>query len=100
MDFLLIELSIIGDKSKKSYSDERINNWKYLLLASYFCNLRWFVVTDFTNHLSLSLPDKPCGYFFGGAPNPNFCIPSQFVSWSAQPLEAPRETYAFALHNM
>ena len=37
---------------------------------------------------------------FDGAPNPNFCIPSQFVSWSAQPLEAPREAYVFALHDM
>lgn len=36
----LKELSIIDYKSKKSYSDERINNWKSLLLASYFCNER------------------------------------------------------------
>ena len=37
--------------------------------------------------------DKPCDFFFDGAPNPNFCVPSQLVSWSAQPLEPPSETY-------
>nr|DAG94103.1 MAG TPA: hypothetical protein [Crassvirales sp.] len=54
-DYLLKELSIIDYKSKKSYSDERINNWKSLLLASHFCNLRRFVVINATNRLSLSL---------------------------------------------
>ena len=43
--------------------------------------------------------DKPCDFFFDGAPNPNFCVPSQFVSWSAQPLEPPSETYVSALHD-
>ncbi len=35
-----------------------------------------------------------------GAPNLTFCVPSQFVSWSAQPLEPPIETYVSALHDM
>ena len=39
--------------------------------------------------------DKPCGFFFDGAPNPEFCVPSQLVSWSAQPLEPPSETYVY-----
>ena len=33
------------------------------------------------------------------APNPTFCVPSQFVSWSVHPLEPPSETYVFALHD-
>lgn len=33
-------------------------------------------------------------------PSPNFCVPSQFVNWSAQPLEPPSEMYASALHDM
>ena len=28
-------------------------------------------------------------FFCGMLPSPTFCIPSQFVSWSAQPLEPP-----------
>ncbi len=33
-------------------------------------------------------------------PSPNFCVPSQFVNWSAQPLKPPSEMYASALHDM
>ena len=32
--------------------------------------------------------------------NPTFCVPSQFVNWSAQPLEPPSETYVSALHDI
>ena len=42
----MMELSIIDHKDKETYSDERINNWKYLLLASHFCKLRRFAVTS------------------------------------------------------
>ena len=34
------------------------------------------------------------------APNPTFCVPSQFKSWSAHPFEPPSETYVSALHDM
>ena len=99
MDFLLIELSIIDHKSRKSYSNERINNWKSLFGASHFCNFRQFVVTlQIASHCHYL--DKPWVSFLGDAPNPNFCVPSQFVSWSAQPLELPSETYVSALHDM
>ena len=43
---------------------------------------------------------KPCHFFEGSAPNPFFCVLSQLVSWSAQPLEPPSETYVSALHDM
>ncbi|WP_308264037.1 hypothetical protein, partial [Prevotella sp.] len=60
----LKELSIIDYKSKKSYSDEKINNWKSLLLASHSCNLRRFValpqIASNCHYL-----DKPCDFFFG-----------------------------------
>ena len=39
IDFLLIELSITDYKDKESYSDERINHWKSLLLVAHFCNI-------------------------------------------------------------
>ena len=93
----MIESSIIDHKDKESYSDERINHWKYSLLASHFCNLRRFAVSNATNR---HYQDKPCNFFFGDAPNPNFCVPSQFVSWSAQALEPQSETYVSALHDM
>ena len=32
---------------------------------------------------------SPFSFFCGMLPSPTFCIPSQFVSWSAQPLEPP-----------
>ncbi len=32
--------------------------------------------------------------------NPNFCVPSQFINWSALPLEPPSETYVSALHDI
>lgn len=32
-----------------------------------------------------------CPFFFVIAPKPSFFVPSQFVSWSAQPSEPPRE---------
>ena len=41
-----------------------------------------------------------CDFFFGDAPNPNFCVPSQFVSWSAQALQPPSKTYVSVLHDM
>ena len=45
---------------------------------------------------------RDCSYvfLFIGASNPAFCVPSQFVSWSAHPLEPPSETYVSALHDM
>ena len=36
--------------------------------------------------------DIPPPFFFSGAAIPFFFEPSQFVSWSAQPLEPIRET--------
>ena len=56
------EVQLFLCKDKESYSDERINNWKSLLLASHFYNLRRFVVTNATNR---HYQDKPCGFFFG-----------------------------------
>lgn len=32
-------------------------------------------------------------FCFIGVPNPTFCVPSQFVSWSAHSFEPPSETY-------
>ena len=93
----MIVSSIIDHKDKESYSDERTNNWKFLFGASHFCDLRRFAVTNATNR---HYQDKPCGFFFGDAPNPNFCVQSQFVIWSAQALEPPSETYVSALHDM
>ena len=46
------------------------------------------------------ISEKPLGFFLWIAPNPTFCVPSQFVSWSAHPLEPPSETYVSALHDM
>lgn len=43
---------------------------------------------------------SPFSFFCGMLPSPTFCVPSQFVSWSAQPLEPPSETYVSALHNI
>ena len=44
---------------------------------------------------------SPFSFFCGMLPSPTFCcVPSQFVSWSAQPLEPPSETYVSALHDM
>ncbi len=37
---------------------------------------------------------------WGLEPKPNFCVPSQFVSGSAQPFEPPSETYVSAQHDM
>ena len=31
--------------------------------------------------------NKSCGIFFDCTPNSNFCVPSRFVSYSAQPLK-------------
>ena len=45
--------------------------------------------------LSYRLP-----FFIIEVHNPTFCVPSQFVNWSAQPLEPPGETYVSALHDM
>lgn len=39
-------------------------------------------------------------FFFLCVPNPIFCVPSQFKSWSAHPFEPPSETYVSALHDM
>ena len=41
----------------------------------------------------------PFSFFCGMLPSPIFCVPSQFVNWSAQPLEPPSETYVSALHD-
>ena len=43
----------------------------------------------------LTYSEKPLGFFLRTAPNPTFCVPSQFVSWSAHPLEPPSETYVY-----
>ena len=43
---------------------------------------------------------SPFPFFCGTLPSPTFCVPSQLVSWSAQPLEPPSETYVSALHDM
>ena len=48
----------------------------------------------------LNYSEKPLSFFLWTAPNPTFCVPSQFVSWSAQPLEPPSETYVSALHDI
>ena len=48
----------------------------------------------------LTYSEKPLGFFLRTAPNPTFCVPSQFVSWSAQPLEPLSETYVSALHDI
>ena len=48
----------------------------------------------------LTYSEKPLGFFLRTAPNPTFCVPSQFVNWSAQPFEPPSETYVSALHDM
>ena len=48
----------------------------------------------------LTYSEKPLGFFLRTAPNPTFCVPSQFVSWSAHPLEPPSETYVSALHDI
>ena len=42
----------------------------------------------------------PFSFFCGMLPSPIFCVPSQFVSWSAHPLKPPSETYVSALHDM
>ena len=47
----------------------------------------------------LTYSEKPLGFFLRTAPNPTFCVPSQFVSWSAQPLEPPSGAYVSALHD-
>lgn len=39
----------------------------------------------------------PLPIFLSGAAKPRFFLPSQLVSWSAQPLEPPRETEFSAL---
>ena len=39
-------------------------------------------------------------FFWRIPPRPTFCVPSQFVSWSAHPLEPPSETYVSALHDI
>ena len=44
--------------------------------------------------------DIPPPFFFSGAARPCFFEPSQFVSWSAQPLEPIRETLLSALHDI
>ena len=44
--------------------------------------------------------DTPPPFFFSGAAIPCFFEPSQFVSWSAQPLEPIRETLLSALHDI
>ena len=43
---------------------------------------------------------SPFSFFCGMLPSPIFCVPSQFVNWSTQPLEPPSETYVSALHVM
>lgn len=43
IDFFLIELSIIDYKDKESYSDERRNCWKSLLLVAHFCDFSCFL---------------------------------------------------------
>ena len=48
----------------------------------------------------LKYSEKPLGFFLRTAPNPTFCVPSQFVSWSAHPFEPPSETYVSALHDI
>ena len=50
---------MIDHKSRKSYSDERKNNWKSLLWALHFCNLRRFVVTNAKIASHCHYLDKP-----------------------------------------
>ena len=44
----------------------------------------------------LTYSEKPLGFFLRTAPNPTFCVPSQFVSWSAQHERGEISDEAFA----
>lgn len=64
------------------------------------CITQSWCKSDGIQKLRLVHLDEFCAFLLKGAPNPTFCVPSQFVSWSAHPLEPPSETYVSALHDM
>ena len=102
IDYLLQELSLFDSKDKEIYQDKRRIHRKsliydlFLIFEKRLIRYKQLSICQIMYNYRACL----CAFLLGDTPNPIFCVPSQFVSWSAQPLEPPSETYVSALHDM